>query len=136
MRTYSELLRLDTLEERFVYLSLSSQVGKQTFGSERELNQGFYHSREWRDIRNYIISRDYGFDMGHKDFPIKGSPAIHHMNPITPDDVIQGTDNLLNPEYLISVSHRTHNAIHFGDKSQIPQVYVERRPGDTIPWRF
>ena len=135
MRTYSELILLDTLEQRFNYLNLSAQIGSQTFGSERSLNQGFYHSREWRNVRLEVISRDYGFDMAHHDFPIRGNPAIHHMNPLTPEDILNGTDNLLNPEYLISVSHKTHNAIHFGDSNQIPQVYVERSPNDTIPWR-
>ena len=134
VRTYSELMLLPTLDDRFAYLNLGGEVGETTFGSERGLNQSFYHSREWREIRHFVIARDYGFDMGLHDHPIKGSPAIHHMNPLTPEDIINGTDNLMNPEFLISVSHKTHNAIHFGDSSQLRRPYVPRGPNDHLDW--
>lgn len=134
IRTYSDLRRLPTLDERFDYLELGGRVGESTFGFDRWINQQFYHSREWRQIRDHVIVRDAGFDLGAKDAPLLGAHVIHHMNPLTPDDIENATDNLFDPEFLITTSLRTHNAIHYGDKSLLPQPYVERRPGDTKLW--
>lgn len=134
MRTYTEMARLSSLEARFDYLVLSAGVGESTFGFERHVNQSFYHSREWRDVRREVIVRDDGCDLGVPGFPIRGAPRIHHMNPLEMEDFEIGSDNLLDPEYLITVSLRTHNAIHFGDQSQLPRELIERRPGDTRLW--
>lgn len=135
MRTYTELRSLRTMEERFNYLKVDSVVGETTFDDMRWLNQAFYHSTEWRKMRQFVIARDLGMDMGSLDVPIKGNPIIHHMNPITLYDIEEGTDNLLDAEFLISTSLRSHNAIHYGDVKQLPRPYVERRPGDTIQWK-
>lgn len=135
IRTYTELRHYVTFEERFDYLSLDGVVGEATFGTERYLNQKFYHSSEWRDVRSFVRSRDLGFDLGAEDRPIRGTPLVHHMNPLTITDVIEVTKNLLDPEFLICTSHATHNAIHYGDKRQLPRPFVERKPGDTAPWR-
>lgn len=135
MRTYTELRQLDTFLERFDYLQLGAGVGDPTFDDMRWLNQAFYHSREWRQARSEIRARDLGMDLGSRDIPIKGAPIIHHMNPITVEDIEHGTDNLLDPEFLICVSHRTHNAIHYGNRMSLPQPFVERTPGDTLLWR-
>lgn len=134
VRTYSELCRLLTFEERFRYLSLVGIVGDPTFGSERFLNQKFYNSFEWKNIRNYVITRDHGRDLGIEGREIHRSPYIHHMNPITAEDVKMGSTMLLDPENLITVSHRTHNAIHYGDENLLIKDLVERRPGDTKEW--
>lgn len=134
IRTYSELRRIPTFEERFDYLQLRGQVGASTFGFERWANQGFYRSREWRDIRHEIIIRDNGQDLAFEDHEIFDRVIIHHMNPMTMDDVEDGNPDILNPEFLITVSHRTHNAIHYGDRSQLAKPFVERRPGDTQLW--
>lgn len=135
MKTYSELSHLRTLEDRFDYLSLGSTIGMSTFGFERYLNQRFYQSREWKQARSQVIVRDLGMDFGIEDFPIRGNIYVHHMNPLTMHDIEEGTDNLLDPEFLISCSLRTHNAVHYSDKSQLPRVFVDRRPGDTNLWR-
>lgn len=134
IRTYSDLRRLQTLEERFDYLKLDGQIGTSTFGFERWVNQQFYHSREWREVRHHVIARDMGMDLGSEDVPIMGAHLIHHMNPITMKDFDESTENLLDPEFLITTALRTHNAIHYGDKRQLPQPFVERRPGDTKLW--
>lgn len=134
MRTYAELSRLHTLEDRFQYLSLGGAVGTETFGFDRWMNQMFYRSKEWRDIRSEVAVRDNGFDLGVPDFRIRGDIYVHHMNPLTAQDIEESTDNLLNPEFLISCSLRTHNAIHYGDKSLLPQEFVERSAGDTRLW--
>lgn len=134
IRSYTELSRLATFEERFRYLSLRGIVGDPTFGSERYVNQRFYRSREWRILRDHIIVRDDGFDMGVFDRQIRGYPIIHHMNPMTIDDVVDGNDSILDPEFLICVSHRTHNAIHYGDETLLQKQFTERRPGDTRLW--
>lgn len=134
IRTYSELQRLDTLEDRYDYLKLDSVVGEGTFGFERWVNQQFYRSREWRQIRDHVIARDQGFDLGASAAPVRGAHLIHHMNPITMEDFENSSDNLLDPEYLILTSLRTHNAIHFGDERQLPRPFVERTPGDTTLW--
>lgn len=133
-RTYSELRRLDTLEERFKYLSLRGQVGHITFGFDRYLNQRFYTSREWQNVRNLVIVRDDGCDLGVDGYDIHDRIYIHHMNPMTVDDITNGDDRILDPEFLISVTHRTHNGIHYGDSNSLPKKLVERRPGDTKLW--
>ena len=135
LRTYTELCRLETFEERFEYLSLKSVVGRYTFGSERYLNQQFYTSRQWRNARRDVIARDDGLDLGVEGFEIYDKVIIHHMNPITIEDVENGNPDILDPELLITVSHDTHNAIHYGDKSRLRlPTLVERRPGDTKLW--
>lgn len=136
LRTYSELILLPTFEERFQYLNLSGIVGEDTFGFDRYLNQKFYRSAEWRRIRDRVIVRDMGCDLGIEDRPIPGKILIHHMNPITDRDIRYATDLLLNPEYLICVSHITHNAIHYGDEDLlIASTPIVRTPYDTCPWK-
>lgn len=134
-RTYSELIDIPTFEERYDYLQIRGQVGIATFGFERWLNQSFYTSREWRDVRHEVIARDLGLDLAMDDHAIHDKVIIHHMNPITIEDVERGNPDILNPEFLITTCHRTHNAIHYGDRSLLPQPYVERRPGDTRLWK-
>lgn len=134
IRTYSELIRYDSFEDRFRYLKLDGKVGEDTFGFERYLNQSFYRSRDWLNVRDYVITRDGGCDLGVYGNEIVGKIMIHHMNPITVKDIVELTEYLLNPEYLICVSHRTHNAIHYGDELLITTP-IERRKNDTCPWR-
>lgn len=134
LRSYRELRRIETFEERFSYLSLRGVVGERTFGTERYLNQRFYRSTQWKQIRDQIIVRDEGCDLGDPDHPIRGRILIHHMNPMTVAEVVHGDDSILNPEFLICVSHRTHNAIHYGDESLLPRPLVDRQPGDTLLW--
>lgn len=133
-RSYDELRRLTTFEDRFRYLSLAGIVGEQTFGGERYLNQRFYNSSPWRRVRDFIIVRDGGCDLGFPGREIYGSVYIHHINPIQPEDLKFGRESLLDPDNLITVSFRTHNAIHYGDESLLVKEYVERTPGDTKEW--
>ena len=135
MRTYSELIVLPTFKERFEYLRLDGEVGKETFGFDRWMNQLFYRSEEWKAIRRMIILRDNGCDLGVKGLDIYGRVLIHHMNPITKDDVVNRTDLLMKPEYLITTSFTTHNAIHYGDESLLIEKITERSKNDTCPWR-
>lgn len=135
MRSYRELVRLKTFDERFDYLRLSGLVGAETFGFERYLNQTLYNSSKWRRLRNQIIVRDGGCDLGLEGYEIPGIIIVHHMNPISVDDLKEFSEDVFNPENLICVSPTTHNAIHYGDKDLIPQLPVERRPGDTCPWK-
>jgi len=135
IRTYSELIQIPTFEDRYAYLRLGGIVGEETFGIERHLNQSFYRSPEWRKVRRDVIVRDNGCDLGMPGFQIYGPIIIHHIMPITLEDLEEGSDLILDPNNLICVSDRTHNAIHFGDKSLLPQVPIERRPGDTCPWK-
>ena len=135
MRTYTELQALSTFEERFNYLRLDGFVGRETFGFERYLNQRFYRSREWKRIRDQIIVRDMGCDLGLPGYEINDTVYIHHMNPINTRDILDITDYLLDPEYLICVSHNTHNAIHYGNENFILSMPVDRRPNDTCPWK-
>lgn len=135
MRTYSELIVLPTFKERFEYLRLDGEVGKETFGFDRWMNQLFYRSEEWKAIRRMIILRDNGCDLGVEGLDIYGRVLIHHMNPITKDDVVNRTDLLMNPEYLITTSFITHNAIHYGDESLLIEKITERSKNDTCPWR-
>lgn len=134
IRRYSELRRLETFEERFRYLKLQGSVGAETFGFDRYLSQQFYRSREWRQLRSVVITRDYGCDLGVEGYDIHTNLLIHHMNPLLPDDVIHGNPDMLNPEFLITTSLQTHNAIHYGDEALLPRVIIERRRGDTKLW--
>jgi len=134
-KNYSELCELDTFEERFRYLKLDGAVGIDTFGFDRYMNQQFYKSKEWKDIRNYVIVRDNGCDLGVDGYELHGKILIHHMNPITQNDIIHSTDILLNPEFLITTCLNTHNGIHYGDESCLNVHLIERTPNDTIPWR-
>lgn len=133
IRTWDEMMELETFEERYRYLKIGAQVGKETFGEERYLNQRFYTSHEWRSIRNEVIARDLARDMACEGFDIHGKIIIHHMNPMMVEDLLEGNDDILNPDYLVCVSHNTHNAIHFGDDRQLDPLVV-RRPGDTLLW--
>ena len=133
-RSYSELRQLETFEERFRYLALRGNVGQSTFGFDRWVNQGFYTSREWRQARDGIIVRDNGCDLGLDGYEIHRGLYIHHLNPITLEQLEEGDDCLLDPNNLITVTHRTHNAIHYGDERQLPLRPVDRTPGDTKLW--
>lgn len=135
MRTYDELAMLGTFEERFMYLRLDGAVGKETFGYERYLNQQFYKSREWKTIRDAVIIRDNGCDLGIADRSICGKIFVHHMNPVTSRDIKLCSDALLDLRYLICVSFETHNAIHYGDASLLITVPAKREKNDTCPWR-
>ncbi len=138
IRTYSELIRLSSFEDRFFYLKLNGKIGSETFGFDRWINQTFYTSDEWKTLRNEIIVRDNGCDLGINNFEIEGSILVHHMNPISIDDIVDFSEYLMNPEYLISCSLSTHNAIHFGNEKLlrlIPVYPIERRPNDTCPWK-
>lgn len=135
MRTYSELITLRTFKERYEYLKLNGTVAEETFGYERYLNQSFYHSDEWRSIRDRIILRDEGCDLGIFGREVTGKIIIHHMNPITSGDIVHATDFLTNPEYLICCSHETHNAIHYSDETLLMNLPVCRTPFDTCPWK-
>lgn len=136
MKTYSELIQLSTFEDRFNYLKLRGNVGEDTFGFERYLNQKFYKSKEWKHIRDIVILRDQGCDLACLGHDIYGKVIIHHMNPITINDLETNSDIVLNPEYLICVSQETHNALHYGDGSNLHKYdYEDRKPNDTSPWR-
>lgn len=136
IRSYSELIKLPTFDERFEYLRLDGQVGDSIFGFDRYVNQRFYRSTEWKKIRNQVIMRDCGCDLGISDRQIYGKILIHHMNPISVEDIRLSSVFLLSPEYLICVSHDTHNAIHYGDKSLVSPELIERRKNDTCPWKL
>ena len=134
-RTYTELSQLKTFKERFEYLKLDGQVGKATFGFDRYLNQVLYKSPEWRRARDIVIARDNGCDLGVDGYVINENVIIHHMNPITADDILNRMDYVTNPEYLISTRLLTHNAIHYSDEKLLPKDPVERKKNDTCPWR-
>lgn len=134
--TYKELLTYKTFEERYNYLNLHGIVGDKTFGVERYLNQMFYRSSEWKEIREYVITRDNGCDLGIRDMEILGSKIyVHHMNPITIDDIIKHSSRILDPNELITVSLSTHNALHYGEINDVKNLVVERKPNDTCPWK-
>ena len=133
-KRYSELLRYESFEDRFEYLKLGGTVGRSTFGFDRHINQQFYRSREWKDVRDAVIVRDNGCDLGVIGFEIHGELLIHHINPMISDDIVHGESWILDPEYLITTNQTTHNAIHFGDISLIPKPFVPRTPGDTKLW--
>lgn len=135
IRTYSELKQLKTFEERYEYLKLDGQVGSDTFGFDRYLNQVFYKSPEWRSVRNEVIVRDNGCDLGIEGREIHTKILVHHMNPISKEDILQRSDILLNPEYLITTVKRTHDAIHYGDADTLIKDPIERSSNDTCPWR-
>ena len=135
IKTYSKLITIPTFEERFEYLKLDGQVGVETFGFNRYLNQAFYKSDEWLSIRDYVITRDNGCDLGMEGYEIYGRILIHHINPITKDDIIQRSRILLDPENLITTVKRTHDAIHYGDSNLLMKAPIERRKNDTCPWR-
>ena len=135
IRTYSELIKLQTFEERFQYLQLNGRVGEETFGFDRYLNQKFYNDPEWLRIRDQVIIRDNGCDLAMPDREIKTRILVHHMNPIHKEQILKRSDFLLNPEYLICTIKATHDAIHYGDESKLIIMPPERRPNDTCPWR-
>lgn len=135
IRTYSELSKLSTIVERFRYLKLGGKVGEETFGFDRYLNQIFYKSKEWLAVRDDVIARDLGFDLGVTYYDIIGNIYVHHMNPMTKDDILYNVDILLNPEFLISTSDLTHKAIHYGNEDLLPKDPVIRRKNDTCPWK-
>ena len=135
IKTYSELITLPTFEERYRYLRLSASVGEETFGFDRYLNQVFYRSQKWKSIRNHIIIRDNGCDLGIEGREINGRIIIHHMNPLTLEDITRESEYLLDPEFLICTVHNTHNAIHYGDESLLIREPIVRTMNDTCPWR-
>lgn len=135
IRTYSDLSKLTTFEDRYNYLRLNGFVGQETFGFDRYINQVFYKSAKWRSVRDFVIVRDNGCDLGIEGREIYGKIIIHHMNPITIQDIEQESDFLLDPEFLISTVHETHNAIHYGDENLLIRMPIERKPNDTCPWR-
>lgn len=135
LRTYSELIKIKTFEERFQYLQLKGKVGIDTFGFDRYLNQALYHSDLWKRVKRKVIIRDEGRDLGIEGREIHDRIIVHHMNPITVEDVLNQADIVLNPEYLICVSKLTHDMIHYGDESGLIRDPIERRPNDTCPWR-
>lgn len=133
-KNYTTLSRMKTFEERYSYLKLGGQVGSETFGFDRYLNQEFYKTVLWRRTRDIVIARDLGCDLGIEGRPMHSGVYVHHMNPMTVEDIKHSNADILNPEFLISVTHRTHNAIHYGDESLLPRGPIERRPGDTKLW--
>lgn len=135
IRSYSELLRLQTFEERYEYLKLNGTVCEETYGSRRYINQLFYKSKEWLSVRDRIIIRDNGMDLGIRDRKIVGKILVHHINPITKEDILNRSSILFDPENLICVSKLTHEAIHYSDSNLLPKDFIERKPGDTCPWR-
>lgn len=136
LRTYTELSKLKTFEERFEYLRLNGRVGKETFGFDRIFNQTFYKSDEWLAVRDFVIVRDNGCDLGVEGYDINGQRIlIHHMNPISLEDIEKRTEILMNPEYLITTIHNTHQAIHYGDENLLIKLPRERTKNDTCPWK-
>lgn len=135
IRTYTELKQIPTFIERYRYLKIGGKVGEETFGSDRYLNQVFYRSKEWMNIRNYVIVRDLGCDLGIEGYEIIGKIFIHHMNPLTVEDILNRTKILLDPEYLICCTKNTHDAIHYGNEDLLWTDPVIRTPNDTCPWK-
>lgn len=133
-KSFSEAIQISDFKDRFDYLSLHGKVSEETFGFDRYLNQNFYRSSEWKSLRQAVTVRDDGFDIAHRDFPISGRIIIHHINPLLPDDIKHSSDTLFDMDNLISVSHLTHNAIHYGDFSLINRDPIVRAPGDTKLW--
>lgn len=133
-RRFSELRRLQTFGDRFDYLELAGQVGGITFGFDRYLNQQFYTSRQWRQVRDVVILRDNGCDLGIKGYEIAHDLLVHHMNPLAVEDLVDGDEWVLDPEFLICTTKRTHNAIHFGDRNLLPRPVIARESGDTLLW--
>ena len=135
IRTYSELITLPTFEERFRYLKLGGKVGEDTFGFDRYLNQVFYRSAKWKEVRDYVIIRDNGCDLAIEGHEIYQRILVHHMNPITKEDILRESEFLLDPEYMICTIKNTHDAIHYGDESLLITAPIERRKNDTCPWK-
>lgn len=135
LRSYSRLSQLSTFDDRLHYLRIDGVVGASTFGMDRYLNQSFYHSREWKQVRDFVITRDLGCDLGVSDLEIEDSIYVHHMNPITPDSFEASDVVLLDPEYLICCSFNTHQFIHYGRVIRRAAEYAPRRPNDTCPWK-
>lgn len=135
IKTYSELIQIPTFEERYEYLRIGGRVGEETFGFDRYLNQVFYKSDEWLSIRDFVIIRDNGCDLAMEDRPIHGRIIVHHMNPISKEDILHNSKYLLDPEYLICTIKNTHDAIHYGDKNLLVTSPIERYKNDTCPWR-
>lgn len=133
-KKYTDLIQLNSFESRFEYLKLGGNVGRETFGFDRWINQNFYRSREWEDVRRFVVIRDNGCDLGVEGYNILMNPLIHHMNPMTVDDIVHNEDWILDPEYLITTTHHTHNAIHYGGDVSYPKVVTERSPNDTKLW--
>lgn len=134
IRSFSEMVQYPTFEERFDYLVLGGQVGYATFGFDRYINQSFYTSYEWKRIREQVIVRDNGCDLGVPGYEIHTGILIHHINPMQVDDIVHGEEWILDPEYLITTTHNTHNAIHYGAKNLLPKTVLERAPDDTKLW--
>ena len=134
IRTYSELCRIETFEDRYDYLRLRGVVGEETFGFDRWINQAFYHSHEWKSVRDLVIIRDNGCDLGVPGFEIYSGLLVHHMNPVSMNVLEEGEDWIVDPEFLITTSLQTHNAIHYGDESLLPRGPIERKRGDTTLW--
>ena len=135
IRTYSELKSYKTFLDRYNYLKLIGQVGTETFGMDRYINQMLYRSRKWQETRNKVIIRDDGCDLGIPGYDLYDRIIIHHMNPLTIEDIEEEKPEIFDPEFLISTSFRTHNAIHYGDVNLLPKEPIERRPHDTCPWK-
>lgn len=135
MKTYTELIRIPTFEERFNYLKLDGRIAEETFGWDRWINQHFYHLSEWKRVRDQVIVRDMGCDLAFSDHEIFGLIVIHHMNPIKLEDLVEKRDEILDPEFLVCTSRQTHNAIHYGNKSLLPSPVIQRSRNDTCPWR-
>ena len=135
IRTYDELITFPTFEERYNYLRIKARVGEDTFGVDRYMNQMFYRSKEWKRIRDIVILRDNGCDLGVEGYDVYEKAVIHHMNPLSIDDIKHASDNLMNPRYLITVSFNTHQAIHYGTELGLITLPKERRPNDTCPWK-
>jgi hypothetical protein len=134
IRSYSELCRLRTFEDRFDYLSLKGIVGQSTFGFDRWINQAFYRSKQWKDVREKVIVRDDGCDLGIQGYEIFSELLVHHMNPLSAEDIANGESWILDPEFLVTTSLQTHNAIHYGDERLLPKGPIIRQPGDTRLW--
>lgn len=134
-KTYSELIKIESFKDRFEYLKLTGSIGKTTFGGHRYLNQMLYQSDKWKTTRREVILRDMGRDLAHKDYPINGSVYIHHINPITVDDILDERPCVFDLDNLISTTFKTHNAIHYGSEELLPKGFVERKKNDTCPWR-
>lgn len=135
IKTYSELIRIQDFHDRYHYARIHGRVGAETFGWHRYLNQTLYNTRRWKQIRDKVIVRDNGCDLAHPDYEIGGKIIIHHLNPITIEDLEEDNDLVYDPEFLICVSDHTHNAVHYGDESLLPKLPIKRYAGDTCPWR-
>lgn len=135
IRCYSDLRKLDGIDDRFNYLKIGGIIGDSTFGFSRYLNQTLYSTKRWKKIRDFVILRDDGNDLGVEGYDIAGPIVVHHMNPITIDDIRNGEEWVFDPEYLVCASDLTHRAIHYGDSSLLPKIFIDRKPNDVFPWK-